>query len=401
MIPSTLVAATGNAHKVEELRSLFALNGVAVSIVPITSVVDSFEVDETGASFEENAYIKAVAGFERCGLPVIADDSGLEVDALNGAPGVFSARYSGTNASDASNRMKLLDELSNAQSRHARFRCVLVLHDGIRTLLAEGSCHGTIAHEERGHHGFGYDALFIPRGYDKTFGELPVDVKHGLSHRATAVTNLVQRLRGEESFAQVTTPEVCLRTAIAVATNDDALLRESYGTITDVHLYKAVYEVVLQCYLFCGFPAALEGLAALNDVARERGWDVSSIPNETFDANTFRQRGEDLCRSIYGSVYDRMMNRLENISPQISEWMIVEGYGKTLARPGLSIIDRECCAVAVLACTQRTTQLISHVRGALANGATREHLHAVIDALCVNGLNSAALLLDETLCRFE
>jgi XTP/dITP diphosphohydrolase len=401
MIPTTLVAATGNLHKVDELRSLFAQNGLKIHIVPITDFVNAFDVDETGTTFEENAFIKAVAGYNTCMLPVIADDSGLEVEALGNSPGVYSARYSGANATDASNRSKLLNALTSETNRNARFRCVLALYDGARTLLAEGTCHGTIAPEERGEHGFGYDSLFIPTGLDDTFGQVQSHVKHQRSHRAFAVVNLVSQLRATEACEVETTPSFLVRASIAIAVGNQQMLADAIASIRTQEHYRCMYETILQSYLFCGFPAALEGLVLLDTMARQQGLKPETELHERYSVPDFRVRGEHLCRTIYGTVYDRMTQRLSEVSPEMSEWMIVEGYGKTLSRPSMNIIDRECCIVAILACTGKTTQLVSHVRGALAVGATVEHLHAVIDAIRASGMADAALLLDNVLGRFE
>lgn len=401
MIPPRLVAATGNAHKVDELRALFLHHGVIVDILPITSLVDSFEVDESGATFEENALIKALAGYGMCHLPVIADDSGLEVDALDGAPGVISARYSGAGATDASNRSKLLHELARNPQRSARFRCVLAIHDGVRSVMAEGSCEGSIAHEERGLLGFGYDSLFIPRGFDQTFGEVDAAIKHLHSHRAAAVAALVKRWTTDPTPQVTDVADFLLDAVIATATGNEAALRFAVAYAVNVEDYLALYEAILQTYLFCGFPAALEALATLESCVMERGFTTSLVAHEPYEVETFRTRGEILCRRIYGSVYDRMMERLDGVSPELREWMIIEGYGKTLSRGALSVVARECCIVAVLACTRRTTQLVSHVRGALAVGASVDHIHGVIDALQRHGLARESLLLDDVLGRFE
>jgi XTP/dITP diphosphohydrolase len=188
--PPRLLIATANRHKTEEFRAL--LDGVA-EVEDLTTHPHLPPVDETGGTFEENSAIKAIAAARATGLPALADDSGLEVDALGGEPGVISARYSGPGATDASNRRKLLAELAAlppTTPRTARFRCVLTLASPAGEILGSwsGAVEGRIIAEERGEGGFGYDALFIPDGHDQTFAELPAAVKNQLSHRARATS---------------------------------------------------------------------------------------------------------------------------------------------------------------------------------------------------------------------
>jgi XTP/dITP diphosphohydrolase len=186
--PPRLLIATANRHKTEEFRAL--LDGIA-EVEDLTTHPHLPPVEETGATFEENSAIKALASARATGMPALADDSGLEVDALGGQPGVHSARYSGAGATDASNRRKLLDELAKVPQdtpRTARFRCVLTLASPDGKILGSwsGSVEGHIIAGERGDGGFGYDALFIPDGYGQTFAELPASTKNQLSHRARA-----------------------------------------------------------------------------------------------------------------------------------------------------------------------------------------------------------------------
>ena len=183
-----LLIATANRHKTEEFRAMLA--GIA-EVEDLTSHPHLPPVEETGSTFEENSAIKAIATAQATGLPALADDSGLEVDALGGEPGVHSARYSGAGATDATNRKKLLEELSRLPAiapRAARFRCVLTLAgpDGSVRGSWSGAVEGRIISEERGRGGFGYDPLFVPEGYEETFAELPAAVKNQLSHRARA-----------------------------------------------------------------------------------------------------------------------------------------------------------------------------------------------------------------------
>jgi XTP/dITP diphosphohydrolase len=197
---TTLLLATGNSHKTREVRALL---GAGWEIEDLSAHPDWPEVAETGATFAENAGLKAVAASLRApGTLVLADDSGLEVDALAGAPGVYSARYAGPGAGDAANRRKLLAELeSRGVSRErpgARFRChIAVARNGSWLAGFDGVVEGAIAPEERGDGGFGYDALFIPLGHDQTFGELPAEVKNRFSHRAAALAQVANWLRAQ------------------------------------------------------------------------------------------------------------------------------------------------------------------------------------------------------------
>jgi XTP/dITP diphosphohydrolase len=190
-----IIIATGNAGKVIEFREMLA--GLDVKI---TSLADHFDplpdIVEDGATFYDNAKIKADWVYDKTGgIWSLADDSGLEVDALNGAPGVSSARYSGDGATAANNNEKLLNELRDIPEhlRIARFKCVLVLKIGIDAYYtAEGACEGRIVNNPFGDKGFGYDPLFVPDGYDITFAQLGSEEKNKISHRGIALKNMKQ-----------------------------------------------------------------------------------------------------------------------------------------------------------------------------------------------------------------
>jgi XTP/dITP diphosphohydrolase len=189
-----LLIATKNAHKTAEIRAIL---GPAWEVSDLTAHPEVPAAEETGVTFAENAAIKAIAASERFAGLVLSDDSGLEVDALGGAPGVWSARYAGPNASDADNRTKLLGELAGvpAHDRRARFRCVMALTQQSELLRTfEGVVEGAIIHAERGTHGFGYDALFVPEGHHETFAQLPEETKNAISHRARALQQTRQFL---------------------------------------------------------------------------------------------------------------------------------------------------------------------------------------------------------------
>lgn len=172
--------------------------------------------------------------------------------------------------------------------------------------------------------------------------------------------------------------DAMLRACVAAGTGNMPLLDRALTVMHDAASARMMYEALLQCYLFGGFPAALDALAPWYEQASARSLIERAPEAQPFDVPTFEQRGEALCRTIYGSVYDRMMQRLDHVSPDLRSWMIVEGYGKTLSREGLSVVDRELCNVAILAALGRRAQCYSHVRGALRVGATAADLHDVV-----------------------
>lgn len=182
-----LIVATKNKGKVAEIED--SLKDLDFKILSLAATFGFPEIEETGSTFEENARIKAERVYEHFKILTLADDSGLETDALKGEPGVYSARYSGDEATDASNCEKLLLELEKTEvkNRTARFRCVMVLTDGKTEKVFEGVCEGKIINEKRGDDGFGYDPLFVPEGYDKTFAELDLETKNRISHRGKAL----------------------------------------------------------------------------------------------------------------------------------------------------------------------------------------------------------------------
>lgn len=185
-----LIIATRNKGKVTEIKASLSMLGIQVLGLDAFPPFD--EIKETGNTFEENAAIKAAEVYEKVNVPVLADDSGLEVDALNGAPGVYSARYSGINATDELNNHKLLKELEKipGENRKAKFVCVMVFYDGKAVVSFRGECPGEIISEPRGTGGFGYDPLFMPSGFDKTYAELPLNIKNSISHRGKALAKV-------------------------------------------------------------------------------------------------------------------------------------------------------------------------------------------------------------------
>ncbi len=189
-----IVFATNNQHKLSEVK---AVAGDKFEIVTLREVGITEDIPETGATLDENASQKALYVYERTGLDCFADDTGLEVEALNGAPGVRSARYATDGHDFAANNRKLLSELEGKENRRARFRTVISLIRGGVEQQVEGIVTGTIAAQEAGCGGFGYDPLFIPDGHSVTFAEMTADEKNSISHRGRAVAALKRVLDGE------------------------------------------------------------------------------------------------------------------------------------------------------------------------------------------------------------
>ncbi|MBR6029333.1 MAG: ribonuclease PH [Clostridia bacterium] len=187
-----LVAATGNAHKLRELGEIF---GDWYTVIPMQAVGFDQDIDETAETFAGNAAIKAETVCAATGLPTIADDSGLMVDALNGEPGVYSARYCGHHGDDEANNDKLLEKMEKVTDRSAAFHSVIALaRPGKETLIAEGICPGVMLRERRGTGGFGYDPLFLYEPLGKTFAELTEEEKNAVSHRARACAKMRELL---------------------------------------------------------------------------------------------------------------------------------------------------------------------------------------------------------------
>ena len=198
-----IVFATNNQHKLEEIRSIL---GESIEVLSLKDIGCDVDIPETGTTLEENALQKAQYVYDHYHFSVFADDTGLEVDTLDGAPGVYSARYAGGEGHDSeANMTKLLHELGNNNNRKARFRTVIALIEkkdicpcGCTSIKEihrfEGIVEGEIIRERRGGEGFGYDPIFQPDGYDKTFAELGMDIKNQISHRARATAKLAEYL---------------------------------------------------------------------------------------------------------------------------------------------------------------------------------------------------------------
>jgi XTP/dITP diphosphohydrolase len=190
-----LILATRNAHKTEEVRAML---GERFEVLDATAFPNFPEIQETGTTFLENARLKALGISQLIDGWVISDDSGLEVDALSGAPGVWSSSFGGEEGNHGKNNARLLSEMAGKIERTARFRCTMVLaHGGVERANFSGTVEGRLVDALHGSGGFGYDPLFIPEGHTLTFAELPAEIKNTLSHRARALAQVVDFLEGE------------------------------------------------------------------------------------------------------------------------------------------------------------------------------------------------------------
>ncbi|HOT64426.1 MAG: XTP/dITP diphosphohydrolase [Bacteroidota bacterium] len=186
-----IVFATNNKHKLDEIRKI---SEGKLEILSLNDINCRTDIPETGTTLEENALIKARFVKDNFGYDCFADDTGLEVKALDGAPGVYSARYAGEDCRAEDNIRKLLTNLEGISDRRAAFRTVIALLIGDEQYFFEGAIHGKIIDEKRGESGFGYDPVFVPDGYEQTFAELGEDIKNNISHRAIATTKLIRFL---------------------------------------------------------------------------------------------------------------------------------------------------------------------------------------------------------------
>jgi len=197
-----IVLATKNSNKVKEIKRILSVMDTASRIFTLDEFPAFADIVEDGKTFEENALKKATIIAKATRMTAIADDSGLEVDALNGAPGIYSARYAGEDADDVANNQKLLEEMKNVpdDKRTARFVCCIALASGEEVKTFTGYAEGKIGIEPRGETGFGYDPLFYPKGSEKTFAEIGGDEKNSISHRAMALRELQKYLLEKRGY---------------------------------------------------------------------------------------------------------------------------------------------------------------------------------------------------------
>ena len=190
-----LVFATGNSHKLQEVQGLFN-EGFALSCLKDVNITE--DIPETADNLVDNALQKAWYVYNKCGIPCFADDTGLEVEALDGAPGVYSARYAGEEKDSMKNMLLLLENMNGKENRNARFRTIIAyIDENAEQHIFEGEIRGTIIEDMAGTNGFGYDPIFVPEGYDKTFAELSSEVKNTISHRARAMEKFLSYINNK------------------------------------------------------------------------------------------------------------------------------------------------------------------------------------------------------------
>ena len=190
-----LVFATGNSHKLQEVQGLFK-EGFALSCLKDVNITE--DIPETADNLVDNALQKARYVYEKCGIPCFADDTGLEVDALGGAPGVYSARYAGEQKDSKLNMLLLLNNMNGKTNRNARFRTIIAyIDENAQEHIFEGEIKGKIIENMAGTNGFGYDPIFVPEGYDKTFAELSSEIKNTISHRARAMEKFLSYINNK------------------------------------------------------------------------------------------------------------------------------------------------------------------------------------------------------------
>ena len=188
-----IIFATQNKGKADEVKEIFANS--SIEIISLYDLGNNIDIEEHGTTFRENAFIKAKAVYDIYREPVVADDSGLSIEQLDGRPGVYSARYSGENCTYEDNNLKVIEELKEFPEPHtAKFISYAVYYDGKNEIEAIGELHGRIIKEQRGTNGFGYDPIFIPDGYGKTISELDFKLKNEISHRARSFNQLKKKL---------------------------------------------------------------------------------------------------------------------------------------------------------------------------------------------------------------
>jgi len=188
-----LIFATQNIGKAKEVKAIFS--NTSIEIISLYDLGDNIDIEEHGSTFSENAFIKANAVYDIYKVPVVADDSGLSIDQLNGRPGVYSARYAGENCTYEDNNVKVINELKEFPEPHkAKFISCAVFYDGKNKIEAFGELHGRLIMEQRGTNGFGYDPIFIPDGYNQTISEMGFDEKNKISHRAKSFNILKEKL---------------------------------------------------------------------------------------------------------------------------------------------------------------------------------------------------------------
>ncbi len=195
----TIIFATHNQHKLQEVQTILKTE---YNVIGLDNLNFDEEIEETGTTFEQNAQLKAETIFEKLQINCFADDSGLEIEALNGEPSVFSARYAGEPANSEKNMQKVLNKMQNISNRKAKFRTVIAYKTKEKVYFFEGIVEGVILTQKRGNGGFGYDPIFMPKGYNKSFAELTPEEKNKISHRAIAMKKLITFLNKSKEYKQ-------------------------------------------------------------------------------------------------------------------------------------------------------------------------------------------------------
>ena len=311
----TLVFASNNAHKLEEIRSILA---GSYDIRSLSDIGCKAEIPETGSTFAENAMQKASYVKEHFGYDCFADDSGLQVEALGGEPGVYSARFAMKNGvkvegnKDDANMNVLLDKMANEENRKACFRtCVALIYEGEKHFF-DGTVEGHIIHEKRGNGGFGYDPLFIPDGYDKTFAELGTEVKNGISHRARAVAKLADFLKSKEMKIL---SYLLLIPLFLVGCKRDKVVEEAYVSPAPEFCEDSAFQYVAEQ---CDF-----GPRVMNSAAHDSCGSYIANRFRQFGATVVEQKADS---RLYDGTPIRMCNIIASYNSKATARIIVCGH---------------------------------------------------------------------------
>ena len=292
-----LLIATNNAHKIEEFKKIFDELKVNITLVTPNDLNIDIDVDETGSTLDLNAEIKAKAFYKIAGIPVISDDTGLEVKALDGLPGVYSSRYAGANCDSAANRKKLIEEIQKTGSNDwtAHFRTALCYYDGSSPKFFYGICVGKIIDQEKGDGGFGYDSIFIPDGFENTFAELDESQKNAISHRGNAIRFFAKAMKENPPKTKLAF------LASGTGSNMEAILRK----IADNEL-NAEGVLLITNNSSCG----------ATTIAKKYGMQVRHISSAQFANDT--ERDEEIANALLKSK---------------AELVILAGYMKQIGMP--------------------------------------------------------------------
>lgn len=292
-----ILIASNNLHKIDEVKKIINSLNANIQIATPKDLNIDIEVNESGTSLEENSFLKAKAFFEAAKIPVIADDTGLEVEALQGMPGVYSARYAGENCDASENRKKLIKELEsvNMDNRSAQFRTVICCYDGIKPIYFEGICKGKIIDKEIGSNGFGYDSIFVPENFNKTFAQLSDEEKNAISHRGMAIRSFAKNINSLNNKVRIGF------LASGGGSNMLAILRN-----IENHNINAIGAILITNNSDCG---------AAN-IAKNYGMPIKHISSAQFDSDILRDK----------AIADELLNAKVDL-------VILAGYMKKVNKP--------------------------------------------------------------------